>query len=294
MGCLSNYLNKSLAPNCENPIFAGLEDEAILINATDISSVAVTGLPNQKVIMLKGYAKGFPVQVGGAVPFGGTSVAMEKSDYSVKSAKTFTFAFQNAGAESALITEMLMNGRFVAIVENKNKGIGGDNAFIIIGLDKPLTVSSVNKDYTNDANESATIVTMTTAEQRFENYLFNGNYTDTKDVFNNYKQLSQNLGYGVQCGVMFSGNTIDLEAEMIVLKSGTADSPTDKIHVLVFNKADGGSFETFVFTRSNTGATISFTFPSAVNFSDLSVWIKVVSADGRREGIMRQVEINEF
>lgn len=181
MGCVTGLLVASLTPNCVVPNFSGLESDAYLFNSEDIASV--TRIGNAMTFTMKAGKKGYRVTVDGSTPYNGTNSALTIGEYSKKFTKTLAFAYQNSGATPASNVNTLVNGKFVAIVENKRKGAtvgAGDNAFLIIGIEKPLLVTAVTKDYVAEGQEGATLITMTTTEPTFECYWDGSSYDASK------------------------------------------------------------------------------------------------------------------
>jgi hypothetical protein len=181
MSCFDN-LTGGFEQDCQNPIKSGLRSAGIIINTEDIAEWITTGSSNQFIPVLNSGKTAYPIEVLGAQPFNGTNVASAIDDFSRNFTKTVVFNIPNSGSAAALKVEQLTKSTkgFVIIVEGKDAGGDSNGNFIIFGKDEPL-LCSVAKDYV--AGVSAPVVTATSIEYKYENFLFQTDRTSTKQIF---------------------------------------------------------------------------------------------------------------
>ena len=163
--CLSSYICNSNITNdiqgdCENPMFAGIEEAGVIINYSDIESY--TRDPNNphiinNIVLAQG-AQAYKFINQRNNPFTGTNTTVNVGDYRNDFTATVAGFIPLDGAEPAkeIITPMA-NGRFVVILQNQwhhtDSNNTVDNEFQIYGIDKGLRVSTLtqtryeNNDY---------------------------------------------------------------------------------------------------------------------------------------------------
>lgn len=171
--------------NCENPPVAGLEDEALLINRSDIDfTKSTTDADNPNIItsiVLKAGKKANLVQQR-KDSFNGTKVDQVEGTYSNGTTQTFAFvAFANSAAEKAALENML-NGSFVAVI--KNKAAADNSRYEVLGWNTGLKTPTLTKDYV--AEESAGVYAVTLAsgqEPRLPMSFYAGTLEETDAAF---------------------------------------------------------------------------------------------------------------
>lgn len=148
-----------VALDCDNPIFAGLEQTGYIINKSDIASFTKAGGIVSALTLADG-AKAYHIYQAGKQPFNGTTTDMQEGDIMNTMNKTVAFmVLENSPSVSENIIKPLLNGEFVVVVENKYKDDDKQNAFEVFGLDKGCRANAVSQNkYENMAAWSVTMV----------------------------------------------------------------------------------------------------------------------------------------
>lgn len=181
MSCY-DALTGGFSENCERPIKSGIKSRGFIINADDVSEWLKTGNANQFLPVFKAGKTAFPIEVLGAQPFNGTNVASAVSDFTRDFTKTVVFNIPESGSLAALKVEQLTKSQKGFIIGVEGKDAGGDlnGTFVLFGKDEPL-LCSVAKDYV--AGVSAPVITATSVERGYENFLFQTDRSSTKTIF---------------------------------------------------------------------------------------------------------------
>lgn len=181
MSCYDN-LTGGFKKNCDRPIKSGLRSKGLIMNVDDIQEWINSGAANQFLPVLKAGKIALPIEVIGAQPFNGTNVASAADDFTRDYTKTVVFNIPESGSAAALRVEQLTKSEagFVIVVEGKDAGGDLNGNFIIFGKDEPL-LCTVAKDYV--AGVSAPVITATSRERGYENFLFHTDLSTTKTTF---------------------------------------------------------------------------------------------------------------
>lgn len=181
MSCYDN-LTGGFKKNCDRPIKSGLRSKGLIMNVDDIQEWINSGAANQFLPVLKAGKIALPIEVIGAQPFNGTNVASAADDFTRDYTKTVVFNIPESGSAAALRVEQLTKSEagFVIVVEGKDAGGDLNGNFIIFGKDEPL-LCTVAKDYV--AGVSAPVITATSRERAYENFLFHTDLSTTKTTF---------------------------------------------------------------------------------------------------------------
>lgn len=181
MSCYDN-LTGGFKKNCDRPIKSGLRSKGLIMNVDDIQEWINSGAANQFLPVLKAGKIALPIEVIGAQPFNGTNVASAPDDFTRDYTKTVVFNIPESGSAAALRVEQLTKSEagFVIVVEGKDAGGDLNGNFIIFGKDEPL-LCTVAKDYV--AGVSAPVITATSRERGYENFLFHTDLSNTKTTF---------------------------------------------------------------------------------------------------------------
>lgn len=172
-------ISADVALDCDNPIFAGLEQTGYIINKSDIASFTkADGIVS--ALTLAASAKAYHIYQAGKQPFNGTTTDMQEGDIMNTMNKTVAFmVLENSPAVSEDIIKPLINGEFVVIIENKYKDEAKQNAFEVFGLDKGCRASAVSQNkYENMAAWSVTMVESETPNP--STFFYVTSYTATK------------------------------------------------------------------------------------------------------------------
>lgn len=153
MACIK-ALDKAIQYNCELGA-VGLR-ELYLINFADIASMTVSAANIITAINLKSGAKTVPVDM---VKNGVKVVeAMKATDVSNGIDQTLTITLYNKSANSTLIIDALMNGRFMAAVSYKDLKASRSMLGALCGLE----ISDIQTD--SSANGGFTTITLKTPD----------------------------------------------------------------------------------------------------------------------------------
>lgn len=155
-----NKVSQHIEANCSDPIFAGLEQKAYLINREDIDAfVRANGIVSS--LTLKTGTNAYQVQNASKQPFNGTTTAMNEGAASNTFNKTAAIIIPDNGPDVVTnVIEKLANGEFVLIFENKYKNSTGDNAFEVFGLDRGLHAATIDNDKYSEDTDGGWAVTL--------------------------------------------------------------------------------------------------------------------------------------
>lgn len=168
-------IESCISASCKQPIFEGLENEALIINKGQIASTTEDGSKVTGIVMKTHKVEGqdvdycaYTVQQLGNRPFEGTQSELVTGTYGNKFNHTVVIAIPDNGPEvSENIVDKLANGSFTVIVRNSyvhqtdaTEGfVGGDNKYQIYGLQKGLKATSIVREAWGD-NSGMWIVTL--------------------------------------------------------------------------------------------------------------------------------------
>lgn len=192
MGVCDNLLKQDIVPSCDDPAIPGFEQEGVLINRKDIDFANVTFNVTRSNVMealpLKQGKKGFKIVALGAQPFNGTGTAFAAGTYRNSFNNTFAFVVLDDGSDvRGNIIDALANGEFVAVLENKYKGMGktnkGDCAFQVYGFYQGLKATEMaDGKYSEDTDGGWTITMQETKTPKSGLYLFKTSYDATQKL----------------------------------------------------------------------------------------------------------------
>lgn len=149
MGCISK-LNKAILTNCKNGA-AGIE-EMILINSSDVSAVAV----REGVVTLT--LAGAGVLVGGLKKAINATEGLKVNDNAPTAlTQSVVFTVYNKDANSAVIVNTILNGRFIALAKMKETGV-----YRAYGVTHGMESNEVSEDA--NANGGYTTIKLATPE----------------------------------------------------------------------------------------------------------------------------------
>ena len=143
-------LTAGINPTCAaHPV--GYEKRACLINKADIESITISDNVIS-AITLKSRKTGYLIKQQGK-PFNGTKASVVVGDYGNTFTKTAQFVSAEVGAANAKgIYDALLNGEFLLIVENKDKGTNNQAAFEVLGSETGLRIATGEKDAYQQGN----------------------------------------------------------------------------------------------------------------------------------------------
>ena len=162
-------ISNCIAADCANPMFAGVNAEALIANYSDIASVTydqtnpsiVTGITMKAGTGSDDSKCFYSVQQLGNKPFEGSQTEFAEGTYGNRVTHTIQLAVvDNGPAISENVIDKLLNGKFVVILENDYVHSNGDNKYQIYGLSKGLKCTGLTREIWGDS-ESAWVVTLT-------------------------------------------------------------------------------------------------------------------------------------
>lgn len=161
-------LNGCIAADCENPMFAGVNAEALIFNLSQIDSVTystsngniVTGI-TMKTDGNSGTYCAYTCQQLGNRPYEGSQVEMTEGTFVNRFTNTIQLAVMDNGPEVCHdIIDNFANGKFAVILQNEYKHTNGDNKYQMFGFKRGLRCTAITREVWGD-NESAYIITLT-------------------------------------------------------------------------------------------------------------------------------------
>ena len=167
---MSNLCEKKLetciAADCKNPLFAGVDSEALIANYSQIASYTYGTNPSIiSGITMKTDDNDEPfcfytVQQLGNQPYAGSQTEFSEGTYGNRVNHTIQLAVvDNGPAITENIIDNLLNGKFVVILKNDYVHTNGDNEYQVFGSHKGLKCTGLTRELYGD-NESAYIVTL--------------------------------------------------------------------------------------------------------------------------------------
>lgn len=164
-------LNSCISADCNNPLFAGVDAEALIANFSDIDTVTydtqnpsiISGI-TMKTVGGTGTdpvsACFYSVQQLGNQPYSGSQTEFVEGTYGNRVNHTIQLAVVDNGPEiTENIIDKLLNGKFVVILKNDYKHSNGDNKYSVYGINKGLKCTGLTRELYGD-NESAWVVTL--------------------------------------------------------------------------------------------------------------------------------------
>ena len=163
-------LNSCISADCANPLFAGVDSEALIANFTDIDTVTYD---TQNPSIITGFTMKtdtvgeqqvsrcfYSVQQLGSQPYSGSQTEFVEGTYGNRVNHTIQLAVVDNGPEiTENIIDKLLNGKFVVILKNDYVHTNGDNKYSVYGMSKGLKCTGLTRELYGD-NESAWVVTL--------------------------------------------------------------------------------------------------------------------------------------
>lgn len=195
MATVCEYLiNQCIATDCENPLYAGVGNEALIGNFDDIAGVtrSTTNKSIVNGITMKTDVVGgqdvarcmYTVQQLGNQPFADSNTTMVEGTYGNRVQHEIHLAIVDNGPEiTENVVDKLLNGKFFCILTNDYRHTNGDNKYQIYGLNKGLKCTAMERQFYGD-NESAYVVTLTeTGAGKSGQFLFSTDEETTDGLY---------------------------------------------------------------------------------------------------------------
>ena len=189
MDC-TNLITAGFTIDCDALPIGGLESDIVLINRADVDVDAVTFDASNRIKMtnlqLKSGKTGYGV--AGVKQSNGKlySLVVKENTYD-KFTHGIRFTIFNPSAALKLQLQNMVGGSFVAVVNQKWKGVDNVDAFEVLGYDAGLKLSVVTND--SNANDNSILVELA-SEANFEERnvpytLLETDYATTLTAFGN-------------------------------------------------------------------------------------------------------------
>lgn len=152
MAKCNSIISMGLENTCSSSPARGYEPELILLNRADIDFSEVTYSQTHKNVLtalaLLTGKKGYLVETSGTNPFQGGNDSAEVGTYATTVTKTVVIpSLRNDRDIAEKFADPALNGEFVAILKRKDRGLDGNSAFEVIGLETGARLS----EYAGDA-----------------------------------------------------------------------------------------------------------------------------------------------
>ncbi len=145
--------------DCNNPMVKGAKAQGLLINRSDINMSGVTYDANDPftvtALPLNTGKVAYKVTQSGKTPFTGSQQEMAEGTYQNTFTNTVQFVILNQDNVTARTIFSLMNGDFVAVLQNNN------GTYQVYGLEVGLRASAMVRELYNDDTLAGWLVTMT-------------------------------------------------------------------------------------------------------------------------------------
>jgi len=182
-------IKKDIEINCEDPIVGGIEANGVIINYDDIDfgSVVFDTTRRNVIKTLPLLNRGFSIYVPGPTPFNNTATTLEKGVNRNSFTHDVGFAIMDNDPDICeKVVDVLANGKFVIIYENKFKNLNkittpGDSAFQIVGYYQGLKAETLeNNKYSEETEGGWNVLMKETRSPRSGLFLFDTDYATTK------------------------------------------------------------------------------------------------------------------
>lgn len=141
--------------DCENPPAKGVEREGLLINRADIESLNITTFTITAFTLKCGGKKAYKITQSGKQPFNGTQQEMVEGVNQNTITNTVQFVVLKQDKDWAQQLFALVNGEFVAVLQNK------DGEYQVYGAEAGLHCTGAVRELYSDDNLSGWVVTFT-------------------------------------------------------------------------------------------------------------------------------------
>lgn len=196
----STYLQSCISADCDNPLFAGVAPDSIIINYDQ----AEFGKPVDNIIgtitmgtdaTTQTQYKAYCCSQLGKNPYEGSQTELVEGTYGNKWNHTVVLAVPDNGPEiSHNIIDNLANGRFACILTNDYVHADGKNKYQVYGASKGLRASSIVRELYGD-NNSFWIVTLVEENAPTSGLFFYKTDDETTDAYlNSIKDTCCNIG----------------------------------------------------------------------------------------------------
>jgi hypothetical protein len=183
-------ITENILLNCDIPLVGGIKDIMKLINFSDIQGYTRNILNTQIIegitLITSPQAQAYTVE--GKNNSNDVKSTLVKKKYSEGYDHDLLYRVFTNGPDIKKQLEAKAKGRFVAVIENNFKGVNGEAAYEILGLELGLELVEMVSDKSDSETQGAYVLTMRTPELYKEPHLpatfFLTDYSTTKALFN--------------------------------------------------------------------------------------------------------------
>lgn len=146
--------------NCDTPIAKGAEAMGVIVNRADLNYNSIGHPSDFEVSFVNEYVlkcdkKGYRVYQSGKQPFNGTQQEMQEGAYQNTITNTLQLVVLRQDADWAQQLFALINGEFVAVLQNKN------GTYQVYGLEAGLHCTGAVRELYNDDTLAGWQITFT-------------------------------------------------------------------------------------------------------------------------------------
>jgi hypothetical protein len=180
-------ITAGVGASCALRMINGANDRLVLINYSEVSSLTPNGTNAQIieaiVMTTPGTTKGYVFQ--GKQSSVEPKQAMVKKKYGNSWDHEIRFKIFNGEPLTKIQIEKIMEGKFMAIVENNYRGTAGNGAFEIYGVTSGLWAESIERDIANPETLGCYDIVLKSGDAKEDNLpktLFITDYATSKAV----------------------------------------------------------------------------------------------------------------
>lgn len=197
MASCDDLIKMNIEPDCDDPVVAGIESNGVIINRDDIESYEFDAIRKNviKSITMKSVSgvskKAYKIYVPSTNAFNNTQTTFEVGTNRNSFTNDLAFAIlKNDPDVCEKVIDMLANGKFVVIFENKYKNINkpttpGDSTFQVMGYFQGLTATTLeNNKYSEDTEGGWSVVLQEPRVPRSALFMYDTDINTTRATIN--------------------------------------------------------------------------------------------------------------
>lgn len=195
MNLCEKLLTSCISADCENPIYAGLEQTAFIFNRAEVDIDAMEAASNKdgnlyKSIPMKTHTvadetvsyTGYKIVNLGKTPFTGSQTEMVEGNVANKFTNTFAFVVPDNSPAAAGILDNIAGGKFLVVVNNQHKGSDGKGGFQLYGVKKGLVASTMTNDKYSEETDGGWAINLIEENTPVSALFIQHTTTDTEDT----------------------------------------------------------------------------------------------------------------
>lgn len=154
MAKCDKLIASSIAADCTNQIFTGVEENAWIFNKSEIEGFTYAEdtdqneIPNEiTAINMASGKKGYTISQLGKTPYTGTTVELVENNFGNTWTNTVSLLVpDNSVAASKDILDQIGNGKFVVVLKNSYDGSDHISQYQVFGVKKGLSCTAMTND----------------------------------------------------------------------------------------------------------------------------------------------------